>query len=122
MLTAVAVPVLAIGGLVAKNATVVGEASLSTWTGFNLQRGVLGPMRADDVAAAIDDGTITSLAQAPPCAPPSAPTTPWLDCCPAHHHPALAAPSKAVGAMAVPNFNQEASSRSTTRAAPTPGP
>jgi hypothetical protein len=107
VLAAVAVPGVAIGGLVVKNAAIVGEPSLSTWTGFNLQRGVLGPMPADDVAAAVQDGAVTSLAQQVPWRE-LAVYAPWLTGCRAgHDHPALAAPDKVVGAFAVPNFNHE---------------
>ena len=104
---AATVPVVLIGGLMVKNAALVGTPSLSSWTGFNLQRGVLGPLPADDVRRAIDAGEVTDLATQRPWQPLTA-YEPWLDGCqPAHDHPALAAPSKTVRGVEVPNFNAE---------------
>lgn len=108
VLAAVAIPVLAIGAVGAKNAAVVERPTLSTWTGFNMQRGVVAPMLATDVAAAIDDGAVTSLAAQRPWQDLVA-YAPWLDGCrPTHTHPALAAPRKVVtGDFEAPNFNQQ---------------
>ena len=100
-------PVVLIGGLMVKNAALVGTPSLSSWTGFNLQRGVLGPLPADDVRRAIDAGAVTDLATQRPWQPLTA-YEPWLDGCePAHDHPALRAPTKIVRGTEVPNFNAE---------------
>jgi hypothetical protein len=107
VLLAAAVPVLVIGGLTAKNAALVGSPSLSSWTGFNLQRGVLGPMPAADVQAAIAAGDVTDLATQRPWQPLAA-YEPWTDgCVPGGGHPALADASKAVRGTEVPNFNAE---------------
>ncbi len=107
VLLAAGVPAVLVGGLVVKNAVLVDSASLSSWTGFNLQRGVLGPMPASSVDDAVDAGAVSSLAAAPPWQP-LATYAPWLDGCRAgHRHPALADPAKDVRGVAIPNFNHE---------------
>lgn len=107
VIVVVGVPVLLIGGLMAKNAALVGTASLSSWTGFNLQRGVLGPLPASMVDEAVAAGAVTDLATQPPWQPLEA-YAPWLDRCrPEHAHPALSDPSKTVRGVEVPNFNHE---------------
>jgi hypothetical protein len=93
--------------LMVKNAALVGTPSLSSWTGFNLQRGVLGPLPAVDVQRAIVDGAVTDLATQRPWQPLTA-YEPWLDGCqPAHDHPAMRVPTKRVRGVEVPNFNAE---------------
>ena len=102
---ALAVPALLVGAVMVKNAALVGSPSLSSWTGFNLQRGVLGPLPATTVRAAVADGTVTSLATMRPWQPLDT-YGPWLDGCrPASGHPALADPTKSVAGAEVPNFN-----------------
>ena len=102
---AIAVPALAIGAVVAKNAVLVGSPSLSSWTGFNLQRGVIGPLPASTVQAAVADGAVTGLAAAQPWQALET-YAPWLDGCrPTSGDPALADPSKTVAGVEVPNFN-----------------
>ena len=103
----IAVPLALVGGVVVKNAAIVDSASLSSWSGFNLQRGVLAPMRRDDVADAVAEGAVTGLATMRPWLELDV-YAPWLDDCrPTHGHPALSAPGKAVGTHTVPNFNHE---------------
>jgi len=104
---AVAVPAVLVGGLVVKNWVLVDSPSLSSWTGFNLQRGVLGPMPPDTVQEAIAAGAVSDLAAQRPWLELEA-YEPWLDGCePAHGHPALAARTKRVGSTEAANFNQE---------------
>lgn len=107
VLLAIAVPTVLAGGIALKNWMLVDSASLSSWTGFNLQRGVLGPMPDDTVQAAIADGAVTDLAAMQPWLELTE-YAPWLDGCrPAHGHPAVADPTKTVGALEVSNFNHE---------------
>lgn len=107
LLVAVAVPVVLVGGVVAKNWLLVDSASLSSWTGFNLQRGVLGPMPRGAVDDAIAGGAVTDLAAQRPWLELSAYDA-WLDGCAASHtHPALADPAKTVGETEIANFNHE---------------
>jgi hypothetical protein len=103
----IGVPLLLVGGWTLKNAALVDSASLSSWTGFNLHRGVLGPIDAETVDAAVADGEISALAAERPWLPLDA-YEPWLDGCTAQRtHPALADEVRRVGSVDVPNFNHE---------------
>jgi hypothetical protein len=107
VVVAITVPVVLVGGVAAKNWVLVDSPSLSSWTGFNLQRGVLGPMPDDAVQAAIAAGAVSDLAAQRPWLDLTE-YAPWLDDCqPAHDHAALANPTKAVGATEISNFNHE---------------
>ena len=102
---AIAVPAVLVGGIAVKNELLVDSLSLSSWTGFNVQRGVLGPLPADTVDEAIDAGAVTDLAAQAPWQPLTA-YAPWLDGCrPGNDHAALAAPLKVVRGIEIPNFN-----------------
>lgn len=59
---ALAVPVLVLGGWMAKNQIVFGEPTTSSWVGFNLQRGVTAPMERAAVERAVASGAVTPLA------------------------------------------------------------
>lgn len=59
---ALALPVVLVGGWAAKNDVMFDSLTLSSWSGFNLQRGVVALMDRDDVRDAVDDGTVTRLA------------------------------------------------------------
>jgi len=107
VLAAVAVPLLVLGGWTAKNAVLVDSASLSSWTGFNLQRGVVGPMPETAVDEAIAAGDVSELAAVPPWQSLDV-YAPWVGTCrPGSSAPALANPTKTVGAVEIANFNDE---------------
>lgn len=106
VMAAFAVPLIVLGGWTLKNRVQFGTASLSSWVGFNLQRGVTGTLPRSKVRAAADDGAVTSLALQPPWQRLKA-YMPWLDGCRASHQPrALTRQLKPpVGAEVVPNYN-----------------
>jgi hypothetical protein len=102
-----AVPLVLIGGLVAKNAALFDSPSLSSWTGFNLHRGVLDPMTATSIDRALDAGAISGLAAERPWLN-LADYRPWLDGCRSGStHPAVAAETKSIYVLPVANFNHE---------------
>jgi hypothetical protein len=104
-----AVPLVLIGGWMVKNEIVFGTPTLTSWLGFNMQRGVTASMDEDEVAESVADGSVSSIVQ----------TYPWLEldayaewtasCTPAHDHPATAAevkePFEGVGNAI--NYNHE---------------
>ncbi len=105
---ALAIPVVLIGGWALKNEIVFGDATLSSWSGFNLQRGVVATMDRDDVERAVADGTVSHLAL----------EYPWgtLDeyrrftdrCRPQHDHAAVDDPEKdRLRGVRIANFNHE---------------
>jgi hypothetical protein len=59
---ALAIPLVLIGGWALKNQVVFGQATLSSWSGFNLQRGVVATMDRSDVERAVADGDVSRLA------------------------------------------------------------
>jgi hypothetical protein len=104
---AAAIPLVLVGGWVVKNQVLFDTATTSSWLGFNLQRGVTGPMADRDVDAAVRDGSVS----------PQAAQQPWLDldayaatagCRPRHGDPAVARPVKSLDAGGeIANFNAE---------------
>ena len=90
----VAVPVVLIGGWMVKNEVLFGTPTLTSWLGFNMQRGVTASMDRDEVHAAVADGTVSRIVL----------EYPWLSldryaewtqpCDPAHDHPATSAAIK----------------------------
>lgn len=105
---ALALPLVLIGGWALKNEVVFGSPALSSWSGFNLQRGVVATMDRDDVRDAVDDGTVSPLAL----------EYPWLGldayegvaepCEPDHDHPAVSRPEKErFRGVRIANFNHE---------------
>jgi hypothetical protein len=104
----VVVPVVVVGAWVGKNAVLFDAGSLSSWTGFNLHRGVLGPMDEASVDAAVADGAVSDLATEAPWQPLSR-YAPWLgECRPRHAHPAVSAPEKQpLNGIPIANYNHE---------------
>jgi len=105
---AAAIPLVLVGGWMVKNQALFDTATTSSWLGFNLQRGVTGPMQDGDVEAAVRDGTVSSQAV----------LQPWLGvgdyagttggCRPRHVDPATARPVKQLEAGGeISNFNAE---------------
>jgi hypothetical protein len=112
---ALAIPLVLIGGWALKNEIVFGQATLSSWSGFNLQRGVVATMDRSDVEDAVADGDVSPLAL----------QYPWgtLDvyedvegvpgdfiepCRPEHDHAAVDVPEKdQLRGVRIANFNHE---------------
>ena len=59
---AFAIPVVLVGGWALKNQVLFGTPTLSSWLGFNLQRGVVAQMERSDVEQAVRDGDVSGLA------------------------------------------------------------
>jgi len=104
---ALGLPLLVVVAWMGKNQLLFGTATLSSWDGFNLQRGVTNPMERADVEAAVDDGAVSALAL----------ERPWLTldsyaavsepCRPHHANPVVSTPGTVVHDVVVPNFNHE---------------
>jgi Glycosyltransferase family 87 len=107
VVAALAVPIVLLGGWMLKNAIVFDTATTSSWLGFNLQRGVVAAMQADDVEDAVATGRVSSLAHERPWAFIED-YRPWVGACRPTSHPVTARPEKpAVGGQRAPNFNHE---------------
>lgn len=104
---ALAIPVVLAGGWMLKNQVLFGTPTMSSWLGFNLQRGVVATLPRADVERAVEEGDVTELAL----------QYPWLEldeypgaagCTPEHDHPATSTPHKRrVGLFGYPNLNDE---------------
>lgn len=102
-----AIPLVLAGGWMLKNQVVFSTPTMSSWFGFNLQRGVTATLPRTDVERAVADGRVSPLAL----------EYPWLSlseygsqagCTPRHGHPAVASPWKRqVSAFRYPNLNDE---------------
>jgi hypothetical protein len=80
-------PVVFIGGWMLKNEVVFGTPTLTSWLGFNLQRGVTALMDRDDVQAAVDDGAVSPIVLEDPWLPLDAYAR-WTEPCgDIHAHP-----------------------------------
>jgi hypothetical protein len=105
---AVLVPLLLIGGWMAKNWVVFDRPTLSSWVGFNMSRGVTGLMELDDVRAAVADGTASPLALENPWQPLERYEGLAPVCAPTHDNPLTSSATKFdVEGFVIPNFNAE---------------
>lgn len=105
-----AVPVVLLGGWMLKNELLFGSPSMSSWTGFNLQRGVTAVMDEEDVRAAVRRGDVSELALEHPWGSfDHYRERGWSQSCrPRHGHPAVSRADKPVpGTGSVANFNHE---------------
>jgi hypothetical protein len=98
------IPLVLVGGWMLKNRVLFGEATTSSWSGMNLQRAVISPLPADDLAALAADGTVSQVAVIGPFKSYADYVRAVGPCTPAHTHPAVNRPERANG---VPNFNYE---------------
>jgi hypothetical protein len=105
---ALAIPLVLVGGWALKNQLVFGSPALSSWSGFNLQRGVVAAMDRDDVRQAVADGTVSRLALEYPWGPLDTYADVAEPCRPEHDHPAVAEPEKPpFRGVRIANFNDE---------------
>ena len=102
---ALGLPVAVLGGWMVKNAVVFGTPTTSSWLGFNLQRGVVAAMAADDVRDAVDHGRVSALALEYPWGRIDQYER-WVGECAPHDHPATAAPTKDAGGLVLANFTE----------------
>ena len=103
---AFAIPVLLVGGWMLKNQVVFGTATTSSWLGFNLQRGIVGPMDADTVRDDVAAGEVSDLALVAPWGEADEYAA-WIGDCEPHDHPATALPAKSQQGFTTTNFNYE---------------
>jgi hypothetical protein len=105
---ALAIPVVLIGGWMLKNQILFGVPTTSSWLGFNMQRGVVGAMEADDVHADVEAGEVSDLALEYPWGLLDQ-YDEWLDGCrPVHDREAVSAERKPpLNGGPISNFNNE---------------
>jgi hypothetical protein len=99
-----AVPVVCIGGWMAKNQAMFDDATLSSWFGMNLGRGVIAVMPKADVEALIQSGRLSSGARIRPLSGYDAYESIFGACKASSHEKVLASPTKSDGEA---NYNAE---------------
>jgi hypothetical protein len=111
LLVGLAVPLVFIGGWALKNEVVFGEPTLASSVGFDLQQGITGPMSAQGVAEARQDGAVAPLAQQQPwgtLAYYGADRGGTGICFPTYAHPTTVDMTKDVpGDQIAPNYNND---------------
>lgn len=105
---AAAIPVVLIGGWMAKNQVLFGTPTLSSWLGFNLQRGVAAPMERSAVEDAVADGAVSSLALEYPWGTLDRYADRVGDCVPDRRHPVVTIETREkLGGFDIANFNHQ---------------
>ncbi|MFM8531510.1 MAG: hypothetical protein ACKOD2_17915, partial [Ilumatobacteraceae bacterium] len=100
------VPLVAVGGWMAKNQALFGTPTLSSWFGMNLQRAVIPVLDADDLEAMRAEGKVSEIAMIGPFGRYDLYADAVDPCVPGHHHPALDEPARVTDDYS-PNFNYE---------------
>jgi hypothetical protein len=100
------VPLVAVGGWMAKNQALFGTPTLSSWFGMNLQRAVIPVLDADDLEAMRAEGKVSEIAMIGPFGRYDLYVDAVDPCVPGHHHPALDEPARVTDDYS-PNFNYE---------------
>lgn len=88
----------------AKNELVFGDATLSSWLGMNLERGVIAPMGHDTVETLIAQGRLPEIVSVAPFVEYDSYALYTEPCESAHTHPAAAEPLRPDG---FPDYNYE---------------
>jgi hypothetical protein len=101
-----AVPVLVMGGWMAKNQFLYGEATLSSWFGMNLQRAVIPVLPKDDLEAMRAAGEISEIAMIGPFGKYELYEDAMPSCTPRHGHRSVKEPTRTTDEWS-PNFNYE---------------
>ena len=103
-LAVLAIPLVLVGGWMLKNEVLFGNATLSSWFGMNLDRGVIAPMPRHDIQALIAERRLTRAALIPPLSPYSAYATVFGPCRSDFSEPVLRADINTTGYT---NFNAD---------------
>lgn len=104
---ALAIPVVVLGGWMAKNQVVFGTPTTSSWLGFNAQRGVVAAMERDTVEDDVAAGRVSALALEHPWGGIDQYEA-WVGDCEPHAHLATRMPEKGLGTnWSYSNFNHE---------------
>lgn len=94
VVASLAIPLVLIGGWMVKNQVIFGTPTLTSWLGFNMQRGVTAPMGDDAVEQAVAEGAVSPIVLEYPWLPPEFYAEWTGSCSPAHEHLAARAEVK----------------------------
>lgn len=106
VLAAVALPLLLIGGWMAKNQALYGRATLSSWFGMNLQRAVIPPLDRDELVRMYEEGDVSEIAMIGPFGAYELYAEAMPPCVPEHRDPSVDTATRTTDDYS-PNFNYE---------------
>ncbi|HEY7625661.1 MAG TPA: hypothetical protein VH761_01285, partial [Ilumatobacteraceae bacterium] len=97
ILVVAGIPTLFVGTWMIKNEVLFGEATLSSWFGMNMERGVIAPLEKGHVERMLANGDIGEIAAVPPFRDYES-YAPYIEpCTPAHSQPAVSRPLRPIG-------------------------
>ena len=100
------IPVILMGGWMAKNQVLFGHPTMSSWFGMNLQRAVIPVLPEDDLDEMYAKGQISEIAMIGPFGKYELYENVFEDCVPTRSHRSLAEPMRTTDQWS-PNFNFE---------------
>ena len=100
------IPVIFMGGWMAKNEVMFGHTTMSSWFGMNLQRAVIPVLPKDDLDEMYAKGQISEIAMIGPFGKYELYENVFEDCVPTRSHRSLAEPMRTTDQWS-PNFNFE---------------
>lgn len=100
------IPVIFMGGWMAKNEVMFGHTTMSSWFGMNLQRAVIPVLPKDDLDEMYAKGQISDIAMIGPFGKYELYENVFEDCVPTRSHRSLAEPMRTTDQWS-PNFNYE---------------
>jgi hypothetical protein len=106
VLAALAVPILVMGGWMAKNQFLFGDATLSSWFGMNLQRAVIPVLPRADLEKMHADGDVSEIAMIGPFGNYDLYVDAMPPCEPTREHRSLSEATRTTDQWS-PNFNYE---------------
>ena len=106
VMATLAVPILVMGGWMAKNQFLFGEATLSSWFGMNLQRAVIPVLPRADLEKMYADGDVSEIAMIGPFGNYDLYVDAMPPCEPEHDHRSLTEATRTTDQWS-PNFNYE---------------
>jgi hypothetical protein len=106
LVVACLVPLVVVGGWMAKNQVLFGHANLSSWFGMNLQRAVVPVLDLDELEEMYADGDVSDIAMIGPFGRYSLYESVVEPCEPSRSHRSLSEPMRTTDPVS-PNFNYE---------------
>lgn len=106
VITALLIPLIAIGAWMGKNEVLYGRATLSSWFGMNLQRAVIPVLDLDQLQEMYERGDVSDVAMIGPFGKYSLYADVVEPCEPEHHHRSVLEPMRNTDPWS-PNFNYE---------------
>jgi hypothetical protein len=106
MAAVLAIPLVVVGGWMAKNEVLFGTPTLSSWFGMNLQRAVIPVLPLDELEAMHEKGEVSDIAMIGPFGNYGLYEPVVEPCAPKHSHRSLVEPMRTTDPYS-PNFNYE---------------